>query len=1546
MADLPTEESHEKNQPTEQPIDKTKRGKSRWMWKLVIVLLLVVATIQLIFRLYSDEIVGRVLKEIVSIKSDQLYRIEYDDISFDLLGQQLEIDNFQLIPNRAVFFNEKNQTWKVKNSVFQASIPHIKLTGASVIDLYIKDILNINEFKVHGPNITAYIQPKDSVHRSKRLKINDLHFLIADRLNYFSVKELEVDRASVTLDIPKDSTSREKYHFQNITLSAINFLIDSASQQKDQRPFSVEDIHVQARYNLIKLPNTPYSLQFEDLELSTYAASFTVMGLRLTCDEDAKIGKGKFGNRNLADLYVPFMRATGVDYRNIYFDKSININNLILKKPEATIYNHKGQERNLVANAERTYKNISKQFKSIEIQKIQVDRGYFQYNQGPKEIFYVENASGELSHFLLDSLSHRERGKFFFLDDVNLNIKEYEFPFADNLHTLNAREINISTSQKKVLAKNLSITCPYSSEEMMKRDTSGDVQSFNVILPLIQFRDFDIKKLYAEKSVEANQIFLYQPQFDFFKHVADSLPVAPPDSLIRIKDLYPFVKPIFKDVRINDFYIKEGSGNLVRQYGTQQGAITLDTASIRLKNVQIDRYSKYRKNTFLNTHNIDIDITGVQMIRPDSLYQLDIGKLKAAQKDSSILLQNFHIWPKLDEINFAQTDSLNLPSSFIDVKFRELKLDSIDLTKAYYSGILEIDKLLLKKPSLKVFKNPQTNYEEVKISPHERLEEFIAKNFQSLSLNKIYIDSGDFALVDDPNFEHQRMALDSIGLYLNNLLIDSSTLMMPQVLFIMDTFQLDGKGYHLNLPDSIHKITFDQLAISSATKQSFVTNIQLIADSTKLTSKSNCYFAQIPEVRLKEFDPKLLYYDKILEADSLLIPSPNIQVALWETNQQDTFHTSSLKLENLFQLIKPTLKGIEIKHTVLDSGFVQLIRNGKGKGQTFQTEELDVRIDDFNLNESAQPTATRMLYSENVVIKARNAYHFLPDSTYTIHFGELGSSIQEGRLWAQQLNIHPLNQASHENYINAYIPDIQLDKIDFFQLYQGKGFHTNKLTVSAPWVKATTFPQAITKTFTLDSIYSTIKPYLPSIQVNQFKLEKGDFYLRAYNKLKPDNYHLGKVFLDVKNFTVDSTSSTKQKQFLSDVVEFGLKDYELKLPDSLHKVYVKSLNVNTQTSSATLDSIAFNPLFPKYQFAQKVGHETDRINFSIDKAFIKNIDLRKLLSGEAVNIQKLLVNKFDVTAFRNKSAELPQPENHRPKLPRQLLKELKLPLNLDTLEVWNSKVTYQEHAELGDTLGAITLNKMNVAVHNITNDPKKIEAGTSIDISTNFKLMNSAQVIAFFDMPLNSENGEYYFEGIVDSMDLRKMNPILEPVAYLKIRQGKTRSMRFKVSGNDKFATGIMRFKYKRLKVTVINKGFVSWLANTFLVIRNNPRRLIVRKGRMFYRRDTTRSVFNYWANTLLSGVRHTIGIKSKDKPDKEARKNILNSVVEKFKLEGREQRKAERERKRALREKLKKQKKEGVKLKDGKKLEDEKNQLQPDKNDDAPTTINKKQGG
>jgi len=109
---------------------------------------------------------------------------------------------------------------------------------------------------------------------------------------------------------------------------------------------------------------------------------------------------------------------------------------------------------------------------------------------------------------------------------------------------------------------------------------------------------------------------------------------------------------------------------------------------------------------------------------------------------------------------------------------------------------------------------------------------------------------------------------------------------------------------------------------------------------------------------------------------------------------------------------------------------------------------------------------------------------------------------------------------------------------------------------------------------------------------------------------------------------------------------------------------------------------------------------------------------------------------------------------------------------------------------------------------------------------------------------------------------------MLEKLAYLQIRSGQARRLRFWVTANEDYAVGKMRFLYNNLSISLVDKTYevglheyvFSLIANTFFIRTSNSRFFLFYKdGKIYAPKDPSRSVFNHWAKALLSGVRSSI---------------------------------------------------------------------------------------
>jgi hypothetical protein len=108
----------------------------------------------------------------------------------------------------------------------------------------------------------------------------------------------------------------------------------------------------------------------------------------------------------------------------------------------------------------------------------------------------------------------------------------------------------------------------------------------------------------------------------------------------------------------------------------------------------------------------------------------------------------------------------------------------------------------------------------------------------------------------------------------------------------------------------------------------------------------------------------------------------------------------------------------------------------------------------------------------------------------------------------------------------------------------------------------------------------------------------------------------------------------------------------------------------------------------------------------------------------------------------------------------------------------------------------------------------------------------------------------------------------------LSIKEGFNNKLTTYIEANEDSSSGFMKFSYSGLKISVLNDKaglmnedkFISFLANTFAVKRDNPRQgKILTPVNVKAKHEKQRSFINYCWISVFSGIKNTFGLKEKE---------------------------------------------------------------------------------
>lgn len=479
---------------------------------------------------------------------------------------------------------------------------------------------------------------------------------------------------------------------------------------------------------------------------------------------------------------------------------------------------------------------------------------------------------------------------------------------------------------------------------------------------------------------------------------------------------------------------------------------------------------------------------------------------------------------------------------------------------------------------------------------------------------------------------------------------------------------------------------------------------------------------------------------------------------------------------------------------------------------------------------------------------------------YELEMSALNLSVWGKELKIDSLRLNPVDTATTSPRIE--IDQLSISGVQFLPYIFGGNIHTGHIRFSKPVVTITqNSPDSLVFLQSSDSSSTNKNP--PNIEVGRFEIDDGTF---AYlNQEQSDS--LGELHdfnLDVLNIRLDSTTLANPPYFNYSSIQTRSGKIRYEMSD-FYALESNGIDISTPGRSLSVDSLKLVPQYPKYEFAEQVGHQLDRISLTVERILLENTDFERLNSGELI-AEKFTVDNAHLEVFHSKMMP-PGPKSDKT-FPHIAFKNLPFPITIDTVAILQANISYTEHLPGISRPGTITFANTNGTFTNVTNDSTIISQEHNIILDVTSEVMGEALLDAHFEFPMHLD-GSHLARGTLESMQAEKLNPVLEPVGLIRAKSGTIHSLQFLMDLKDDQSTGWVQLVYSDLKIEVLDsenvddggrKRLKTFLAN-ILKIKNNNVEEPLRRGDISLERDDTNSIFNYWWKSLSAGLKNNIGM-------------------------------------------------------------------------------------
>lgn len=344
----------------------------------------------------------------------------------------------------------------------------------------------------------------------------------------------------------------------------------------------------------------------------------------------------------------------------------------------------------------------------------------------------------------------------------------------------------------------------------------------------------------------------------------------------------------------------------------------------------------------------------------------------------------------------------------------------------------------------------------------------------------------------------------------------------------------------------------------------------------------------------------------------------------------------------------------------------------------------------------------------------------------------------------------------------------------------------------------------------------------------------------------------------------DTFSKGKGLPFSCRGIELALSSFQYRFAEGASLLEVDSLRWQGSEGCFAVGGIRLLPEYGMYEFARKAPGHPDWTRIEVSGLRGTGVDWQRFVAERRIDIDSISLEKVSVRSFKNRRIE------QAPRVKRlfyESVQQFPFPLSVRRIALLRADVEYQELAKHGLTPGRIAFTDLQGLFYGLTNQGASNQA--VFTIKARGKLMNQGHIQAVFRLPADRSNPFFEVDGRMGEMSLTALNPMIEPLAKVKIESGRMEGMSFRMRGNAREAEVDMEFLYEKLRIRIMKekngelqtRSFLTTLVNGLIVKENNPDYGGVREVRGSAEREPYRSQFNYLWKVLFVGIKKSVGV-------------------------------------------------------------------------------------
>lgn len=1132
-------------------------------------------------------------------KSDSIYSASFDKLRINWFNGTFLLTNFELSPN----LNKAPKNFKQSKYLYKIKIDTFKIAQINVFTIFKKvKSLNVKEIAFSSPILSVYkINKKDTTVVLKKEDIvydtvkNDIFKLIFDNVEKIKVKRIIIKNGN--LDFLKPSSENpNKFSIGNVTYILNDFYFDKNSFSRKDKGLLSQSFEIKINDYNLKLADGIHQLRVKNIYLNSISGDIKLNNIEL---KPIKISK----TDTIPQYFVMYLDSFVIEHANVkefMENEKLNITKGEIKGFSGDIYSNKNYthkkkkfsfDKNVLISKIDFYKLFHTFLKKIKIDTLALTDGklniFKDFNSQP--ITSIKNFKVNVINFLVDSISLYDTSRFFYSEDINMEIQGLKHYTKNMSHIIDASYFFFSTKKQNLTIKNLSIN------PNLKYFNLRNSNLTNINLLSVNFQGFDLKKYFHYNNILIDNIDIAKSNIDIqilrTKKRKNSTQIDVRQILQEFADSLKIKRINFHKGELNYLSKKTGRNDLIHS-----------GYNARVKNFVYSSHTADIKKS-ITIADANILFTNVKYITPDSIYTLSVDSAIFSSALSYIQLYKINLSPTYNVFEKAKNKNKSL---LLQVIIPDLKINKTNILTAFHSDSLGLNKIVLPSARLNIYFYPEISNKEAKKNLVDSLRKnSVRKLLSSYSHKKtaIYETYPQFDTIGLKNYKLQVKNLDSVfKLTINTIL------------------SIKIKQKQVSTQDSSIELinTFETIFNNYADSLKFLKTQEKINELTNFTIHNINYLKKSYEkssIDIKKVIKAIGNVLSTINSDTLLIQNANLNFIIKYKSSENKVFSSFLDLKlNGFKFDTLSTKSkflFSKKVRILLRNSVYFNKNIKLHTDSLCLDSGDSVLNIYNLsfNKLKNGNNTINISCKNILLKHFDLRDIVEHKKFEAKKLTFNNTTVKIYKTASDTNS---NKSVFTSFIlPGFLKIIKLNEINL---------NNTQIKVSDTGKKFSLYLNSDIKlfNFAIDSVtYPPKNPYFLPIDnfriiANNMSFTSSDSNTTVYAKKSVIDSKSGNIKLE--NFSIENfvkiNDSTKQKANSLNISKLNLKNFD----------FVKFIN----KKEIIFDSLKIKKPYI-YTLKKQNKEKTSAKNFNFND-IISKIDLYKIIKPKLNKIQAKYVS--------------------------------------------------------------------------------------------------------------------------------------------------------------------------------------------------------------------------------------------------------------------------------------------------------------------------------